>query len=101
MVKSHGLDQRDVLRCVPRFEVFFGIALRIINLRKPFAQIDSMTQMRRAPLRESGILGALCRARARRQSRIDSRSESYCKKGGGRGARPMSFLCSHAHSPGK
>ena len=45
MVESHRLDQRAILSGGPRFKMFFGVALLIVNLRKPLAQINSVAQM--------------------------------------------------------
>jgi hypothetical protein len=53
VVKSHRLDQRDILRGRPRFKVFFGVALLVVNLRKPLAQINSVAQMLRVTLRDA------------------------------------------------
>ncbi len=42
VVKSHRFDQRDILRRSPSLKMFLCIALRIVDLRKPLAQIDPM-----------------------------------------------------------
>ena len=48
VIESRGLNQRDVGGCRPRLEVFFGVSLGIVNLREPFAEIDSVTYVREA-----------------------------------------------------
>src|SRR5258706_435606 len=52
VIKVHRLDQSNVVRGVPRFKVFFGVALGIVDLREPFAEIDSVAKMSRAAMGE-------------------------------------------------
>ena len=69
VIKLHRVNQRDVLRRGPRFEVLFRVALRVVDLREPFAQVDAMPQMRRAPLCEAGALRSLRQAGAGREKK--------------------------------
>ena len=45
VVEVHGLDQRDVLSGVPGVEVLFGVALRVVNLGEPFAEVDAVAEV--------------------------------------------------------
>src|SRR5689334_21168099 len=46
VVKSGGLDERDVRGCCPVLEMFFRISARVVHLGKPLAQVDSVPNMR-------------------------------------------------------
>jgi hypothetical protein len=57
VIETYGFDQRDVLRTVPGLEVFLRVALRVIDLRKPFAKINAVTQMGDPAISNGSILG--------------------------------------------
>ena len=55
VIESHRFNERDILRGIPRFKVFLGVALLVVNLRKPLAQINSMAQMLCVTLRNARL----------------------------------------------
>src|SRR3954471_8632883 len=55
VIESHRLNKRDVVGGSPVFKMLFGVALGIVNLRKPLAQVNAVAKMSRAVLGERGI----------------------------------------------
>ena len=51
VIESHRLNQRYIIGSHPAYEMFFRVSLGIVNLRKPFAQVDAVSQMRCTALR--------------------------------------------------
>ena len=45
MIEPGGLDQRNVRRGGPGFEMFLGVSLGIVDLREPFAEIDAVANV--------------------------------------------------------
>ncbi len=44
VIKTHGLDERNILRGRPCFKMLFGVSAWIVDLSKPLTQINSMAQ---------------------------------------------------------
>jgi len=44
VIKTHGLDERNVLCRRPCFEMLLGVSAWIVNLSKPLTQINPMAQ---------------------------------------------------------
>src|SRR3977135_1833496 len=98
MVKSHRLDQRDVLCRSPRFKMFLVVSLLIVNLREPLAQINSMLQMRRTPPRNTRFRTGLPKASLRHEKERHKENHQHPKKSRGtrRSGRPS--WCSDSNS---
>jgi len=45
MIEAHRLNQGDVAGRSPVFKMLFGVALGIVNLREPFAEVNAMAKM--------------------------------------------------------
>ena len=45
VIKAHGFDQGNVVRRDPGFEMLFGVALGIVDLRKPLTEVDAMAKV--------------------------------------------------------
>lgn len=45
MIEAHGLNKCDVAGRGPVFEMLFGVALRIVNLGEPFAEVDPVAKV--------------------------------------------------------
>lgn len=55
MIESRGLNQGDVVSGRPILKMFSGVSPGIVDLREPFAQIDAVSEMSGAALRERRI----------------------------------------------
>src|SRR5438046_1524367 len=62
MVEIDRFDEGNILRRSPGVEMFFGVTLRVVDLREPVTEIDSVAEMLRASMRNGGILGKNRRA---------------------------------------
>ena len=64
VIEAYGFDESGVCGRVPGFEMFFGIALGVVDLGEPFTHVDAVTKMLSAGLGE-GIVGYGLRLRER------------------------------------
>jgi len=56
VIEAHLLDEDDVGDGGPGFEVFFGVATGIVDLRELLAEVDAATEMLRAAMGDGGVL---------------------------------------------
>src|SRR5690348_13539288 len=90
VIETHFSDELNILNRIPGFEVFLRVALRIVDLREPLAEIDSAAKMFGAPEGERGLL------RKRRTGCAERKDEGE-DGAGGQGGRPRRIRFS-AHS---
>jgi hypothetical protein len=45
MIEAHALNERNVFGVGPGIEMFFAIALGIVDLREPVAGVDAVAKM--------------------------------------------------------
>ena len=102
VVKSHGLDRIDVRRRRPRRKMLARIALLVVNLRKPLAQIDAVLQMRSMPPRNAGsrIRLRITAVRHEKDRRKEENNRHTKTRGTRRGGCPCTYFKSMlmAHS---
>jgi hypothetical protein len=56
VIEAHLLDENDVGVGGPGFKVLFGVALRVEDLREPFAEVDAAAEMLCAAVGQRSVL---------------------------------------------
>ncbi len=82
VIEVHGFDEGDVLGGGPGFEVLFGVALRVVDLREPFTEVDAVAEMGGATMGQGRVL------REERSGCQGEEKKGAQKKAGGHQARP-------------